>query len=116
VQEPGAVRLATGKRRDLFVVSVGSMYQLFDAATGTPLSDAVDIAKLAPQPDGKEPYVEGIDVAEDGGVEITLLDKTRVTRQPSLTDAAMRDALKTVERATGFSSTDGRSVLKRLPD
>lgn len=60
--------------------------------------------------------IEGIGVAEDGGVEITLLDKTRVIRQPPLTDPAMRDALKTIERATGFSSADGRSVLQRLPD
>jgi hypothetical protein len=116
LQEAGAVRLVTGKRRDLFVVSVGSMYQLFDAATGTPVSDAVDMAKLVPQPAAKEVTVIDIGVTEDGGVEITLLDSTRVIRQPPLTDPAMRDALKTIERATGFSSADGRSVLQRLPD
>jgi len=111
LQEAGPVRLAAGKRRDLFVISVGSIYQLFDAATGTPVSDAVDVTKIVPQP-----VAEQVTVTEDGGVEITLLDSTRVIRQPPLTDPALRDALKTSERATGFSSADGRSVLQRLPD
>jgi hypothetical protein len=128
LQETGPVRLVTGKRRDLFVISVGSVHQLFDAATGTPVSDAVDVAKLVPQPaanEGPSPHqrfldgpveVTGIGVAEDGSVEITLSDSTRIIRQPPLTDPALRDALKTSERATGFSSADGRSVLQRLPD
>jgi hypothetical protein len=122
LQEAGLVRLATGKRRDLFVVSVGSVHQLFDAATGTPVSDTVDVDKLMPQPaanEGPSPdqrVVIDIGVTEDWSVEITLSDGTRIIRQPPLTDPALRDALKTSERATGFSSTDGHSVLRRLPD
>jgi hypothetical protein len=128
LQEAGPVRLVTGKRLDPFVISMGSMHQLFDAATGTPVSDAIDVAKLVPQPaanEGPSPHqrfldgpvkVADIGVSEDGSVEITLSDSTRVIRRPPLTDSALQDALKTNERVTGFSSTDGRSVLHRLPD